>query len=175
MKRKGFTLIELLVVISIIGLLSSVVLAALNSARAKAQASQIIQNASSIRNALELYRLDHDGNLPRYNDPSKYKLSDIDELKPYIKEIPSLPTMFPGEIYYRTDSDCLTTKINCLSDWYTDASTITNKEPIMVTLYTTNPDASIYFGYNVRQFYSDFGEWANVGIENEYSLIFFKE
>ncbi|MEN9622135.1 MAG: hypothetical protein RLZZ67_569 [Candidatus Parcubacteria bacterium] len=42
-RRKGFTLIELLVVVSIISLLSSIVLAALNSARQKAQISRARQ------------------------------------------------------------------------------------------------------------------------------------
>ena len=54
--KKGFTLIELLVVISIIGLLSSVVLASLNTARAKSRDARRISDIRQIRNALELYK-----------------------------------------------------------------------------------------------------------------------
>ena len=54
-KNEGFTLIELLVVISIIGLLSSVVLASLNSARSKARDTQRIAGIKQIRTALEFY------------------------------------------------------------------------------------------------------------------------
>jgi len=50
----GFTLIELLVVISIIGLLSSVVFASLNTAREKSRLSGIKQEMVELRNALEL-------------------------------------------------------------------------------------------------------------------------
>lgn len=52
---KGFTLIELLVVIAIIGILSSVVLASLNSARQKARDARRISDAKNIQLALELY------------------------------------------------------------------------------------------------------------------------
>lgn len=56
MKRsRGFTLIELLVVIAIIGLLSSVVVASLNTARAKARDAQRLSDLHQIKTALELY------------------------------------------------------------------------------------------------------------------------
>lgn len=53
--KRGFTLIELLVVIAIIGILSSVVLASLNTARAKGADAAVKSNLNNIRAQAELY------------------------------------------------------------------------------------------------------------------------
>jgi general secretion pathway protein G len=62
MNKKGFTLIELLVVIAIIGLLSTLAVVALGSAREKARDSKRLSDVKQVQNALELY----------YNDQNEY-------------------------------------------------------------------------------------------------------
>ena len=52
--NRGFTLIELLVVIAIIGILSSVVLASLNTARGKGADAAVKSNLNNIRAQAEL-------------------------------------------------------------------------------------------------------------------------
>jgi prepilin-type N-terminal cleavage/methylation domain-containing protein len=61
--RRGFTLIELLVVIAIIGLLASVVMASLNSARAKARDAKRVSELKQISLAIEFY-YDANGSYP---------------------------------------------------------------------------------------------------------------
>lgn len=53
--KKGFTLIELLVVIAIIGLLSTLAVVALNSARAKSRDARRLSDIKQVQTGLEMY------------------------------------------------------------------------------------------------------------------------
>ncbi len=103
--KRGFTLIELLVVISIIGLLSSVVLAALSNARGTARDARRLSDLTQIRNALFLYANDHGGNFPGVNDDSSAGWLNLGPLMQptYISKLPTDPLpydSFTSKNYY---------------------------------------------------------------------------
>lgn len=62
--EKGFTLIELLVVIAIIGLLSTLAVVALNSARQKSRDSKRVADIKQVQTALELFFADSASGYP---------------------------------------------------------------------------------------------------------------
>lgn len=79
---KGFTLIELMVVIAIIGVLASIVMVSLATARAKGRDARRVSDMKNIQLALEQY----------YNDNLKYP-STLGTLAPnYINNIPTDPS-----------------------------------------------------------------------------------
>lgn len=88
--NKGFTLIELLVVIAIIGILASVILASLNSARTKARDAALISGIQQVKTALELYYDDHGyypaGTIDNFGD---YISILTTPLAPYLSAVPS--------------------------------------------------------------------------------------
>lgn len=122
LKEKGFTLIELLIVIAIIGLLSSVVLASLSSARTKSRDSKRLEDMKQLQLAIEMYADDNGGVYPTkatfqlyggaYGDTryvqtcSKNTLWDSELgplLKPYMSKVPRDPSgneIWPYCYYY---------------------------------------------------------------------------
>lgn len=70
--NNGFTLIELLVVISIIALLTSIVLAALAEAKAKARDARRLEDMRTLQTTLTLYQNDHGGEFPLVTNGDKF-------------------------------------------------------------------------------------------------------
>lgn len=68
---RGFTLIELLVVIAIMGILSSVVLASINSARASARDALRLSDLRQLQSVLELFYQDNTNQYPCVSSGSR--------------------------------------------------------------------------------------------------------
>lgn len=102
----GFTLIELLIVISIIGVLSSVVLVSLSSARAKARDAKRMQDMIQLRTAIALYQNNNNA-LPAVGSnaqtDSVWTIDILNALVPtYISKLPIDPLGYDAAVgnYY---------------------------------------------------------------------------
>ncbi|HNX10874.1 MAG TPA: prepilin-type N-terminal cleavage/methylation domain-containing protein [bacterium] len=112
-QKKGFTLVELLVVIAIIGLLASLSVVALSSARARSRDAKRVGDVKQVQTALELFFNDQG----RYPTPEEWETGSImssssNPLTTYLKIIPAAPTTPDGNctsdqntLYYQQTED----------------------------------------------------------------------
>ena len=63
-RETGFTLVELLIVVIILGILAAITIPQFNSATAEAREANILSNLQTVRQAIEMYRLQHDETYP---------------------------------------------------------------------------------------------------------------
>ncbi|OGZ04849.1 MAG: hypothetical protein A2845_05145 [Candidatus Lloydbacteria bacterium RIFCSPHIGHO2_01_FULL_49_22] len=105
--KRGFTLIELLVVIAIVGLLSSVILASLSTARQKARDAKRVAEMDSISKALELYYVEANSYPP--TTPSGFIGSDAAlqmlVTRGALSSLPSAVAPSTGYFYYGTNEE----------------------------------------------------------------------
>lgn len=112
---KGFTLIELLVVIAIIGLLSSIIMVAVNGARDKARRVVALANIKQMQKALEMY----------YNDMGFYPPDVNRGWDPGLtKPLPYLNASTTG--------DCNINQASCICGTFLSCSNNTNPAPSYV-------------------------------------------
>jgi general secretion pathway protein G len=64
---KGFTLVEILIVVVILGILAAIVIPQFTEASGEAKESRLMQDLQSVRAQIELYKLNHNGDLPGSN------------------------------------------------------------------------------------------------------------
>lgn len=107
MKKRGFTLIEIMVVIAIIGILASIVMAALGTAKGSARDGRRVSDIKNIQLALSLYYNDN-GFYPTdiyqaYNSSDGVNPATDGLLGAYMSKVPNDPTtnaVYPYSAYY---------------------------------------------------------------------------
>ncbi len=97
-KRYGFTLIELLVVISIIALLVSILMPALNKARKQAKAAVCLATVKQWSLAYQLFLADYDDRLPLFIGGDKTATTYMESLRDYYENVNEMRTCPEAEI-----------------------------------------------------------------------------
>ena len=101
-RRGAFSLVELMIVVAILGILAAVALPALKNYTLQAKEASAKDTLRILRNAIELYALQHDGVAPGYqgDDPSAAMYSvtfkrQLTRNRAYLSEPPANP--FSGQ------------------------------------------------------------------------------
>lgn len=104
-KASGFTLVEILIVVVILGILAAIVIPQFTNASTQAKESRLTSDLQSMRSQIELFKIQHNDDLPGQVDASflicMTGYTDEDSIEvasdangvfgPYVQKIPSNP------------------------------------------------------------------------------------
>jgi general secretion pathway protein G len=68
--KSGFTLVEILIVVVILGILAAIVIPQFTEASTEAKTSRLCTDLQSVRSQIELYKIQHNDNLPGTAGPT---------------------------------------------------------------------------------------------------------
>jgi len=99
--KKGFTLVEILIVVVILGILAAIVVPQFTNASTEAKSSSLAADLQTIRSQLELYKIQHNDNLPDCNSQDEFLACMTEKtyasgaaggnLGPYLPKMPKNP------------------------------------------------------------------------------------
>ena len=102
--KSGFTLVEILIVVVILGILAAIVIPQFTEASTEAKTSSLCTDLQTIRSQIELYKIQHNDNLPGVANGTHVGTADFTEAMtgqtdiygavgntfgPYIQKLPS--------------------------------------------------------------------------------------
>jgi general secretion pathway protein G len=99
--ESGFTLVEILIVVVILGILAAIVIPQFTDASTQAKESALASDLQMMRSQLELYKIQHNDNLPDTTDQASFEACILEQTDqygaagtdfgPYMGKIPSNP------------------------------------------------------------------------------------
>ncbi len=93
--RRAFTLVEILIVVVILGILAAIIIPLFSNASTDAQRGNVMTQLKSIRNQIELYRAQHNGNAPVLAGSGAIAFSQLvsppPPAAPYLRSAPANP------------------------------------------------------------------------------------
>jgi len=99
--KAGFTLVEILIVVVILGILAAIVIPQFTEASSDAKLSSLTTDLQTVRAQLELYKIQHNDNLPDYTSSDTFwtglsTKTDVygnagSDYGPYLQKAPTNP------------------------------------------------------------------------------------